>query len=90
MNAVSEASAAFPYHLAVSDSSWEEATLQQRAVEQHTNQPSPSLTASRRQGCRGTWDVQRLPVPLFIIPAKDCLETKRGNSEHILGRNSLL
>lgn len=76
MNAVSEASAAFPYHLPLTDCSLEEATLQQRAAEQHTHKPAKPPAASRRQGCReeGTGDVQKLPVPLFIIFAKDCLD----------------
>ena len=76
MNAVSEASVAFAYHLPLTDCSLEEEpTLQQRAAEQHTNQPSLlQLQGDRAAGMEGTGDVQRLPVPLFIIFAKDCLD----------------
>lgn len=87
MNAVSEASAAFPYHLPVSDSSLEEATLQQRAVEQHTNQPSLSLTASRRQGCRDGEHTGCAEAPR-ATPHHSCWglseNWKRGNSFQIL------
>lgn len=67
MNAVSEASAAFPYHLPLTDCSLEEdPTLQQRAAEQHTNQPSLlQLQGDRAAGREGTEHVQRPPVPPF-------------------------
>lgn len=65
MNAVSEASAAFPYHLPLSDCSLEEATLQQRAAGQHTNHSSfLQLQGDRAAEMESTGDVQRLSRPL--------------------------
>jgi len=76
MNAVSEASAAFPYHLLLTNCSLQEdPTLQQRAAEQHANQPSLlQLQGDRAAGREGAGDMRRLPKPLFIIFTKDCLD----------------
>lgn len=76
MNAVSEDSTAFLYHLLLTGCSLEEEpTHQQRAAEQHIDQPSLlQLHGDRAAGIEGTGNVQRLPVPLFIIFAMDCLD----------------
>lgn len=70
MNAGSEASMAFLYHLLLTGCSLEEEpTHQQRAAEQHIDPPSLlQLHGDRAAGMEGTGNVQRLPFIIFYAP----------------------